>query len=304
MLEYVERVLGYAPKSGRDRLRVARKLESLPRMAAALDAGALPFSAVRELSRFVTPETEAEWLEATRGKSLREIEELSSGRRPGSRPGDPSDPDIELRPVTLDLTPPTLGLFRDARRRLEEELGHPLTDDELVHVLCSAVLDHAPRGAEPEVEAQVLTTSTRTAPRVPPYQIALVVCEYCDRAWHDATGKSIEVPTSTVAQACCDAQYLGYVDGEAPARAFQEVPPAVARMVIRRDRGRCRVPGCRSSRWIHIHHILAREHGGTNEPSNLVCLCSAHHQALHRAQIGLSGRAPDALVFDLRRFAL
>lgn len=137
---------------------------------------------------------------------------------------------------------------------------------------------------------------------MPPYQIALVVCEYCDRAWHDAAGRSIEVPPSTVEQACCDAQYLGYVDGDVPTRAFQEVPPAVARMVLRRDRGRCRVPGCRSSRWIHLHHIVPREHGGNNDPWNLVCLCPAHHQALHRQQIALTGRAPDALVFDVGRY--
>lgn len=86
MLEYVERVLGYGPKTGKDRPRVARKLEELPRLAAALDDGVLPFSAVRELSRFVTAETEDEWLEVTRGKTLREIEDMSSGRQPGDRP--------------------------------------------------------------------------------------------------------------------------------------------------------------------------------------------------------------------------
>ncbi|MBZ0232985.1 MAG: HNH endonuclease [Deltaproteobacteria bacterium] len=55
-------------------------------------------------------------------------------------------------------------------------------------------------------------------------------------------------------------------------------------------------------RWIHLHHIVPREHGGNNDPWNLVCLCPAHHQALHRQQIALTGRAPDALVFDVGRY--
>jgi hypothetical protein len=292
MLEYVERILGYGPKVGRERLRVARRLEELPRMAKAMDDGVLPFSAVRELSRFVIEKTEDEWLEVTRGKTLREIEDMSSGRRVGDRPGDPVDPDLRERPITLDVTPPTLGLFRDARRKLEEELGHVITDDEMVSILCATVLGSAPRGAD----------AGEDAPRVAPYQVALTVCEYCDRAWQDATGTSIAVPPSTLEQARCDAQWIGNVTCEAAARAWQEIPPATARMVLRRDRGRCQVPGCRSSRWIQIHHIIPREEGGTNNPWNLVCLCSAHHQARHRHQIGISGRAPDELVFDLRRY--
>lgn len=325
MLEYVERVLGHGPKAGRDRLRVARKLEQLPRMAAALDAGVLAFTAVRELSRFVVPETEEEWLDATRGKCLRDIEGMSSGRQPGDRPDDPVEPDLRTRPISLDLTPPTYALFLDARRRLEDELGHALTDEEMVYALCSTVLDAAPRGADlepaaidepgkesdagPAAQEQVLAGNDRTkssakpsAPRIAPYQVALMVCRYCDRAWHDATGRSIDMPTSTLEMALCDAQHIGGVDGDLPSRAYQEIPPAVARMVLRRDRGRCRVPGCRSSRWIHIHHIVPRELGGTNDLTNLVCLCSAHHQSLHRKQIALTGKAPDALVFDLRRY--
>jgi 5-methylcytosine-specific restriction endonuclease McrA len=326
MMEYVERVLGYGPKTGKERLRVARRLCELPRMAKALDDGVLPYSAVKELSRFVTKKTEAEWLEVTRGKTLREVEEMSSGRQEGDRPGDPVDPDLRERPITLDITPPTLGLFRDARRFLEDELGHAITDDEMIAIMCATVLSSAPRGAgrdpgsaprgagrDPGLAPRGADDGTardgdgarddEAAPRVPPYQVALTVCEYCERAWHDATGKSIAVPASTLEQARCDGQHIGNVTCEAPARAYQEIPPATARFVLRRDRGRCQVPGCRSSRWIHIHHIVPREHGGTNDPSNLICLCSAHHQSLHRKQISITGLAPDELVFDLRRYA-
>src|SRR5262245_18455848 len=61
-LDYLERVLGYAPRTAQDRLRVARALGALPQLTAALASGQLPISAVRELSRVATPSTEAAWI--------------------------------------------------------------------------------------------------------------------------------------------------------------------------------------------------------------------------------------------------
>src|SRR3954463_8130766 len=61
MLDYLERVLGYAPRTAQDRLRVARALGDLPRLTAALSGGDLPFSAVRELTRVATPASEVSW---------------------------------------------------------------------------------------------------------------------------------------------------------------------------------------------------------------------------------------------------
>jgi hypothetical protein len=90
-LDYLERVLGYAPRTAQDRLRVARALGALPQMTNALAAGQLAFSAVRELTRVATPATEAAWSAAAVGKNLREIEELVAHHRPGDGPDDPPD---------------------------------------------------------------------------------------------------------------------------------------------------------------------------------------------------------------------
>lgn len=53
--EYMERVLGYGPHAAAERLRVAEAIVELPAMRAALAAGELTYSAVRELSRVVIP---------------------------------------------------------------------------------------------------------------------------------------------------------------------------------------------------------------------------------------------------------
>lgn len=54
-LDYLERVLGYAPRTAQDRLRVARALGDLPRLTTALAGGELAYSAVRERARARSP---------------------------------------------------------------------------------------------------------------------------------------------------------------------------------------------------------------------------------------------------------
>jgi hypothetical protein len=80
-------------------------------------------------------------------------------------------------------------------------------------------------------------------------------------------------------------------------RARQDVPPAIRREVMRRDGGRCAVPGCRHGVFIDFHHINLRCEGGTHEPDGLVVLCSAHHRAVHRGQLIIDGKMSAGLTF-------
>src|SRR5512143_1442402 len=98
-LDYLERVLGYAPRTAQDRLRVARALGTLPQLSSALSGGELAFSAVRELTRVATPATEASWVAAAAGKNLRQVEDLVAGHRPGDLPEDPPDPGLRIHVV-------------------------------------------------------------------------------------------------------------------------------------------------------------------------------------------------------------
>ena len=89
--------MGYAPHTAAERLRVARAIAELPLIADALEKGELAHSAVRELSRVAIPETEDAWLEAARGKSLREIEAMVSGHKPGRLPTDETEPRLHRK---------------------------------------------------------------------------------------------------------------------------------------------------------------------------------------------------------------
>jgi len=85
-------------------MRVAIALETMPRMHRALAAGELSWSAVRELSRVANCETEAEWVDAVRGVTVREVEVMVAGHEEGDRPTDPTGPIKRVHHVHYEVS--------------------------------------------------------------------------------------------------------------------------------------------------------------------------------------------------------
>jgi hypothetical protein len=282
MNEYLERELGYAPQVGIERLRIAYALATLPRIEACLADGRLPYSAVRELTRIATADTEQDWLDKARNKNLREIEEMVSGRKRGDRPDDPSNPDLTKRVVRLELAPAVFALFRQAQSAMADEHSGRLDDSALIEVLCRRALEG--------------DGSTER----PPYQIALTLCESCGRGWQNGAGREVDVGREVMERARCDAELIGSVSAEEPERPRTTVTLRIRRQVLARDHHRCTVPGCRSARNLDLHHIEYRSHGGSNEIWNLTTTCSAHHKYLHEGLLTIRGKAPHALEFAWR----
>ena len=277
--EYVDRLFGYKPRFTGERLRVAEALEDLPATEAALAGGALSWSAVRELSRVATAETEAEWIEAARGQTVRQVEELVSGHKTGDRPGDPKNPDRERRVLRFEVSAETFAEFREALARLERDAGERLEDDDALRQMARQILG----GPTDEGRAN--------------YQIAMTVCPECGRGHEESRGELIEVGPEMVEMAECDAQHIGSTHLGRAARATQTVPPATRRQVVRREHGRCSVPGCRCTRFLDIHHLRPRAEGGTHDPSKIILLCAAHHRAVHEGFLIIEGDVADGLSF-------
>ena len=71
--------------------------------------------------------------------------------------------------------------------------------------------------------------------------------------------------------------------------------------VLKRDESGCRIcerKGKYKSVWgslkvwskgiqLHIHHILFKQHGGSNHPRNLITLCEDCHKSIHRWEISI-----------------
>ncbi|HSU40323.1 MAG TPA: hypothetical protein VLJ38_12175 [Polyangiaceae bacterium] len=73
-----------------------------------------------------------------------------------------------------------------------------------------------------------------------------------------------------------------------PTRAAQTIPPALRRQLLRRDGGRCQVPGCRHATFVDVHQLRPRSEGGANTLENLA-LCGAHHRASHAGKLSSAG---------------
>jgi hypothetical protein len=280
--EYLEHELGYAPQAGLERVRVAQALARLPRIEASLGDGVLSFSAVRELTRVATADSEQAWLDAAYGKNLRQIEAMVSGKKPGDRPEDPARPELVNRILRLELSPSAYAAFRQIQAVLADEHGGRLDDSALIETLCRRALEG---GAGSER---------------PAHQIAFTVCASCRRGWQNGAGREIEVSSEVLDRARCDAELVGSLEASEPARVTSTITPRLRRQVLARDHHGCTAPGCRAARNLDVHHIQFRSDGGGNELSNLLTLCSGHHALLHAGQLIVRGEAPHALEFSWR----
>ncbi|HKA90452.1 MAG TPA: HNH endonuclease [Haliangiales bacterium] len=269
--EYAERVVGLAPRQTEERLRVAMALEGLPRASAALAEGRVHFTAVRELTRVLAPETEAEWLAAAAGKSVAEIEKLVCGRRVGDRPGDAARPEARRHTIVLEVSAETFAVYREAQGKMRQE-GH--TEEEGLLLMSRSVLGGP------------------SDPGRSSYQIHVTRCDACGRATQDARGRAVDVEPAIAEMSECDAQRV-----DDAGKATQDIPPATRRLVIRRQHGACAVPGCRGAVFTDVHHLRPRYEGGTHDADNLVVLCAVHHAALHRGAIVIEGAWSTGLRF-------
>jgi hypothetical protein len=307
--EYVERLFGYAPRSTYEKLRVAEALEGLPVLARALEEGGLSWSALRELTRVASADTERQWLEFSRGKTVRQLEEVVAGATPGEGPDSVRAPIARRHVLRFEVAPETFALFREASAHLRRHGDRAFDDDAILLAMARTVLGGP-------------TDEGRSS-----YQMSLSVCSECGRAEQRANGALVAVGPEIISMASCDAQHIGNVTAPANdnpnhpptvvadiapdidsrrrtapvrartgTRAKQTIPPAVRRAVLERDHHRCCVPGCKSSTFLDIHHIQPRSEGGTNEPANLRCFCGAHHRAVHRGLLIIQ-RSPTGLRF-------
>ncbi|HEU0034381.1 MAG TPA: hypothetical protein VFQ53_27350 [Kofleriaceae bacterium] len=283
LVQYMERELGYRTHTALELVRTALKLEQLPQVSAALEAGELFPSAARELSRIATGETEAAWLAATEGKTVHEIQDMVSGLEPGDLPDAPKKPQLVKKLLSFFVGPETHALMRHAREQLEREYSgdRRMDDDELLQMILRRALETVPPH-----EGR------------PAYQVSVTTCKDCKRGWQHGAGRAFDLDPASVERACCDAEYLGDLEAEHPERVTASVTPRKRRQVHARDEHRCVVPGCRFTRHLQIHHIEFQSFGGSHAMSNIVLLCDAHHAAVHKGHLVIAGEAPDAVTFD------
>src|SRR5881409_3061668 len=288
--------VGLDPGAARERVRVARALGSLPRLAHALARGELSYAKVRALTRVATPETEERLLKVGKAGTAEHVERIVRGWRR-------VDEIAEARDSARRHKSRALHIYKDEdgmvviRGRLAPEVGAVVMKalEAARETLCQSSLPEVtPTIAQQQADAIALVAETALHRGIDPghagdrYQVVVHV-DAPVLAGSDAPGQSVldddtHVSAETSRHLACDASRVvmrhdaqGHVV-ETGART-RTIPPALRRALDHRDRG-CRFPGC-GVRFGQGHHIRHWAHGGPTTLSNLALLCRRHHRAVH-----------------------
>ena len=291
--------------TAREWVRVARALRSLPTITRAFARGELSWDQVRSLTKFVTPECDAEWAarapsispaalerEAARHQKIteREVEDVHRLRRAAMW----WDDERPLLYLQAALASEHGAAFKEALERraehvvlTDEPFGPPQEArlaDALVELVCSTKEgDPSPPTLVVHAEASILAGEEReTGP------------------WLAETIGGTRLASETVRRLACDAriEWVLERDGKAVGigRRGRTVPGPLARALRHRDMT-CRFPGCNRTRWLYAHHIVHWANGGTTDLDNLVLLCFAHHRLIHEGGWRISGHPSRDLRF-------
>jgi len=292
---------GIAMGAAREKVRVARALENLPRISAAMASGSLSYSKAREITRIGNPANEeyllmiAEHGTAAHVERLvrayrrcQEAEELSRERRQqqsrkvtfrydddgslilicrlpaeaGARVMKALDVAVEGLPVYADVPAGTSKQVVPYSRRRADALAC-IAESFLAHDVLES-----PGADRQQIVVHVAAETLRSG------------SAGCCGIEH---GPSI--PAETARRFACDASVVALVEDEDGGplnvgRKTRIVSAPLRRLLTARDKG-CRFPGCANARYIDMHHIKHWANGGETKPSNLVSLCRFHHRAVH-----------------------
>ena len=327
---------GIGPVAAREKVRVARALETLPQIAASFARGEISYSKVRAMTRVATPANEDVLLNIALHGTAAHVEKLVrkymwTKRRDAARTAHGQQTSRYLSCfyddsgmlVVQGRLPPDVGaLVRaalDAASDFLRERETTLPTDENASAETWAMAEHERTAGTRRADALKLLAETflangtgdgawsATAER---YQVVVHVDEAIlpaepaatdDEAHRCELDSGPALAVDSVRRLCCDGAIVKLVETAAGepldlGRKTRTIPPALRRALQARDGG-CRFPGCDRSRFTEGHHVRHWADGGETKLANLVTLCGFHHRLVHEGGFGLSVTDDGVLVF-------
>ncbi|MBK7771504.1 MAG: HNH endonuclease [bacterium] len=303
LLCYAREALGFTDNRYWQFKRLADDLDRLPALREAVADGTLGWTKAQQVARIATPASEAQWVaraadcgrrelerevQAARGVARRQARsaagagaqlEMSAALAPAQVVGgavarvDGGDDPARV-PCTITLRGDALQVarFEVLLEKVRKLYAVPAGADRLDVVL--AGLEALVAGAAVIEDASTVRERRDAAPA---YQVVVQQCPDCAAVTvATGTGEPHRLAPAQAAAVACDARVR---EPGKPNRAT--IAPSVRAKVLSRDRHRCTTPGCGSPRFLEVHHLVARQDGGTNDAANLVTLCSRCHQFAH-----------------------
>jgi hypothetical protein len=300
--------------AAREKVRVARALESLPKISASMARGELSYSKVRALTRIAGPETEdylfsialhgtahhVERLVQT-FRRARAAEELSREARQHAERSVSYLYDDDGSLVLKARLPAEVGAL--LIRALDSAMGQISPPNVPAGTPDSDVIQENPsdeRPARPARRADALGALAesflkRGGAVLNGGERHQIVVHVDAETLRDGTAGRCEMEhgpalaAETVRRMACDCSVVTVVENEQGdplnvGRKTRSIPPALRRALNARDRG-CRFPGCTHTQYVDAHHVQHWAQGGETKASNLVTLCRFHHRKVHEGGV-------------------
>jgi hypothetical protein len=277
--------VGWDLGTARERVRVARKLAELPRIASAFHAGEVSYSQVRAMTRVATAGNEDILLHYAAympGAQLDRVCRSYAACRQGAAA---HADDVErrryasMRDLPDGMARIQIDLPADQAKRLWAAMAQASKD------AAAGVFDRA-EGAVQIAEAYLRGSNVDRTPTEVIVTVPVATLRGADDVAQAAThADGTCMAPETARRLACDAGVVTMVEDEQGevldvGRRTRSIPASIKRALLRRD-GRCRFPGCQNRQFVDGHHVKHWADGGETSLANLVSLCSRHHRFVH-----------------------
>jgi hypothetical protein len=325
---------GIGPVAAREKVRVARALESLPEISDAFEKGEISYSKVRAMTRVATTANESVLVHVARYGTAAHVEKLVrkyhwTQRRDAGRLARVQHAHRQVNYfydengefILNARLPPEIGaIVRKAIETAVDALREPDEPANTPGYVSAETAEHeAPTAGARRADALGHIAETYLAQRGEDTGAGssadrLQVVVHIDHAvLSDANPTPDHEPhrcelddgpaiaLDTARRLACDATIVGLLEGADGepldiGRKSRSIPAALSRALKARDRG-CRFPGCDRTRYTAGHHVKHWADGGETKLSNLVTLCGFHHRLVHEGGYGLKTTDDGVFVF-------
>lgn len=282
--QYAAQELGFSSSRTGDYLQLCRSFRELPKVKEKIQSGDLGYTSARVLIKVANKKNQDEWLDFALNNSRRDLEvevkrakQQATDEAVGQKSLIPVPP--KRRPtavvpvkVSLQMSPVQFARYEALWEQIRKQRHAPAGKVEALLEIMETYV-----GGE-------VKTAEKSSPRVdvrPPVQVHVHLCPECEKATMQTSKGELDLGKDEVERALCDCQV-----SRPNQRNTTSIPPSIRRLVFARARHQCQHQGCDHARYLEIHHVIPRSQGGSNDPDNCICLCSAHHALVHKHKIG------------------
>ena len=328
---------GIGGVAAREKVRVARALESLPQISAAFASGEVSYSKVRAMTRVATPKNESVLVSIARYGTASHVEKLVrryrwTQRRDAAKQAESQHLARQLNYFYDDdgsfvlhaRLPPEIGaivlkalqtagdVLREESRaetdiRLnvsagtwdmkQQEYSHGAKRADALGLMAETFL----ASTSEEVEGTASGDRFQVVVHIDQAVLTSEITAHDDEPHRCELDAGPALALETARRLCCDATLVGIVEGidGDPLSVGRKTRsiPPAIDRALRSRDGGCRFPGCDRTRFTAGHHVKHWADGGETKLSNLITLCGFHHRLLHEGGFGVTATDDGVFVF-------